>query len=83
MVLGSHLKKKIYSTNKTIHFIFLVQTKPKIIFEEVSKLKCPTTCGLLTDSKEIINLQTFKVCIVKPKCCRKLTIFIYDKLNNL
>lgn len=76
MVLGSHLKQKICSTNKTIHFIFLVKIEPKILFEEISKLICPTACGLLTDgNKLMINLQNFEVYIVKLKC-------LWQKINH-
>lgn len=49
-VLGSYLKKKICSCNKTIHFIFLVKNDSQSFLEKVCIFVRPTTCGLLTNS---------------------------------
>ena len=49
VVLESHLKQKICSRHKAIHFIFLFETNAKLFFEKIRELVCPTTCGLQMD----------------------------------
>lgn len=59
--LKLHLKQKVCTSHKTIHFIFFVYTNPKPFIKEVCKLVSPTTCSLLTNFNWLTNIHASKM----------------------